>query len=90
VQARDSANASRNWLQLAPPHYDGICLARWRRISVRGRFCILPEPGASPIYGRDSSHCLSHLASAVSNRILPEASSRDKLYAVSCLPDARI
>ena len=68
---RDSANASRNWLQRAA-HYDGICLARWRRISVRGRFCMLPEPGDSP-YGRDSSHCLSHLARWVSNRILPEA-----------------
>lgn len=50
-----------------------------------------PSPGPSPIYGRDSSHCLSHLACCVSNRILPEASSRDdKLYAVSCVPDARI
>jgi hypothetical protein len=29
-------------------HYDGICLARWRRISVRGRFCMLPEHGESP------------------------------------------
>lgn len=49
--ARDSANASRNWLQRASAHYDGICLARWRRISValRGRFCMLPEPRGTPL-----------------------------------------
>jgi len=62
-------------------HYDGICLARWRRISVRGRFC-MPEPA---IYRRDSSHCLSHLPCWVSNRLLPEAALGDELYsAVVC------
>jgi hypothetical protein len=39
-------------------------------LALRGRFCMLPEPGTS--YGRDSSHCLSRVARLVSNRILPE------------------
>jgi hypothetical protein len=62
-RVQELAAASR-----AAAHYDGICLARWRRISG-GRFCMrCPSPGDSSLslsnMGRDSkaATCLSHLA----------------------------
>ena len=74
-------------------HYDGICLARWRRISValRGRFCMPPEPRGTPHLSgmdHDSKQPLVSViwpTGVVSHLILPEAALCDRTIMLSCV-----
>ena len=74
---RDSANASRNWLQrerrtmMASASLGGGALA----LRARGRFCMLPEPRGSPLLsnmGRDSSSHLSQSSGQLDGGVQPD------------------